>query len=117
MSQSFEERVHRLQDGRCPVRGIPQRRRSDWLCPLGRRWFDDHENCDCRPSAKRWRRVGCPRSDCGILAREWSLVLWGGPYELETSWDALPDGWPEAGGPVALEGSRTALPDREQGDR
>lgn len=108
MGQTFAERAHRLQDGRCPVHGTRMRRHriQEWRCPEGRLWYEDHEDCACRPGAALWQRVDCPRGDCGVTAREWALALHGGPYDLVTSWEALPDGWPEGGGPVALEDSR-----------
>lgn len=120
MNQTFLDRAHRLQQGQCPVHGMRMR-------PVSARRFceedvpvqGDHEGCAHwfrGVHGPRWRRVQCPRSDCGVTAREWDLALHGGPYELEASWEGLPDGWPAGGGPVALEDSGETHSSRREDD-
>lgn len=103
MNQSFEDRVHRLQEGRCPVHGLWLLQVASWTCPEGRHWEADHAGCPCRPGAALYTLAGCPRGDCGVVARVWNLASPPGPWELETRWSRLPEGYPDGGGPVALD--------------
>lgn len=71
--QSSSERAKRLQEGRCPVHGLWMPQIDGWHYP---------------EDGKRYTLVGCPRSDCAIVARAFGF---DGPWELLDEFIALLD--------------------------
>ena len=67
------DRRKRLREGRCPIHGLWMSQIDVWYYPK-----------DGRP----YTIVGCPREDCQILARAYSI---DGPWELVGEFEALLD--------------------------
>lgn len=51
-------------------------------------------DCPCPPGEDHCCVVGCPHDGCTVSALEWDVFPRGGPYDLVTRWDELPEGAP-----------------------
>jgi len=76
--QSKQDRLRRLNRGRCPVHGVLMTQVDDW--------FPDGDG-------DRYTIVGCPRKDCEILVLAWDE--YSGPYRMHEDFEYVIDEAPE----------------------
>ena len=75
--QSKQDRLRRLNKGRCPVHGT-------WMPQVGD-WYPSDDN-------REYTIVGCPRRDCEILAYAWD---YDGPWRIHPDFAYVIDEAPE----------------------